>query len=320
MPSHTWQDKLSSRMDKYYKEKTVEESRTKKNRDIYSNPMEDAFEDLSLTSNISVIDADIENLDLEKLKEYLDERYKKEEKPKIDPIDEFEEEAEEELVDTKEYDLKRIIEEAHKNKEVDYDKDRFKKLRDTQYDILKNLNIEKNDEFDVKTLEEDKTLDASEKEDEGGLFYDLIGNDNTEVMAPTPDEKLATSEIKDFVEENIEKIETEEAEKTKEIENDDEETQKDSVEVKPSLNEEIEKTLKLSKKQIEEAEEIEKSSKDDDEENLNNTQNNHHNDCKHNPNNKFLIIHNSSLHHPRAKARLFIFSYFSLIKYYYLDL
>ena len=259
-------------MDKYYKEKTFEESRTKKNKDIYNKHMEDAFEDLSLTSNISVIDTDIENLDLEKLKEYLDERYKKDEKPKIDPIDDIEETVEDELIDTKEYDLKRIIEEAHKNKETNYDRDRFKKLRDTQYDILKNLNIDKNGEFDVKTIEEN-TPDSDEEEN--GLL-DLIADGDTEVMAPV-EEKPKEETTEEKKDDDAKDTKEEEKEDNLEVKSEDDEPNDESTkvveedEIKPSLNDEIEKTLKLSKKQIEDAEVEEEATK---EEELSNTENN----------------------------------------------
>ena len=62
-----------------------------------------------------------------------------------------EEEIEEKLVDTKEYDINSILEKARKTQNVDYEKERLKKVHDTQYDILKNLNInsDQDDEIDV---------------------------------------------------------------------------------------------------------------------------------------------------------------------------
>lgn len=219
-------------MDKYYKEKTLEESRTAKNKEIYNNSGEEEYDKLSLTSNISILDTDTTNLDIEKLKQLLDEKYSNNRSKKKVESDDIEEREPEKLDDTKEYDLKKIIEKAHNNKSSDYDVERFKKLRDTQYDILNSLNLDRKTEPEIEeslTVEEAnlmnliKTVNGNAIKKEqiedttaNDLMDDLKGDDNTEVLAPVVEEEIT---------ENLGKK-------------------------KPTIIEELEKTKQLNKKAI----------------------------------------------------------------------
>ena len=245
---------MSSRMDKYYKENVLEESRTSRNKDIYDSRDEKVFEDLSLTSNISIIDADIENLDIDKLKDYLDERYNKGEQKinKEEPINV--EKKEKDLIDTKEYDLKKVIEEAHKNKESDYDKDRFRKLRDTQYDILKNLKIEKDKEFEVRDLK-------SETEELENNLEEKIETNTEEEVSP---KKLEATSETDLFADLLGSDDTEKINRIEEIEPEDEEEKEIEEDYKkPSLNEEIEKTIKLRKEDLKKEKELIEETKEE---------------------------------------------------------
>lgn len=251
---------MSTRMDKYYRKDREEiESRTQKNSKMYASVTDDEYEKVNLTNNVSIIDTEsLDNLDVEKIKEILNEKYKeKKEKPKpsdfreslesdIDPID---------MEDTKEYDLKKVLESAHKNKKPDYDRERFAKIREQEYDILKSLNIDKKKEEIVS--EENLTVDEANlmnliktvnynaekfkensgvensKTDEGELLSDLIGNDGTEVLEPVTFE-------------------------------DDVEPDK-----KPTIVEELERTKQLSKIELEDAiDELHKSQDEKIEENI----------------------------------------------------
>lgn len=221
-------------MDKYYKENTLEESRTTKNRDIYEKVKEEDFDKLSLTSNISILDTDTTNLDIEKLKNLLEEKYTKPKRSAPSMDEEETSTKSEDAEDTKEYDLKKVIEDAHKNKDVDYDKERFKKLRDTQYEILNSLDLNRSDEPVIEeslTVEEanlmnliktvnDNSLKAKQNA-EDDLMSSLKGGDDTEVMKPL-----------DFEDDDDE---------------DEEEVHNDK---KPTILEELEKTKRLSKTEI----------------------------------------------------------------------
>ncbi|HBA37898.1 MAG TPA: hypothetical protein DCY94_04165 [Firmicutes bacterium] len=207
---------MSTRMDKYYIE-TEEETpkRTAKNRDYYREVSDEEIERVNLTNNVSVLDASLEDLDIDKLKVMLEEKYREKEKP-TDTLEMDLEPKREDKEDTKEYDLKKVLETAHKNKKTDYDRDRFTKVHEQEYDILKSLNIEKKEtpkEEDAMSVEDanlmnliktvnynaEKFKKASEDK-ETSLLADLIGDENTEVFAPIafgeeePDHKLTVVE------------------------------------------------------------------------------------------------------------------------------
>jgi len=89
------------------------------------------------------------------------------------------------------------LKEAREEKEVDYEKERLKKIRDTQYDILKNLDIKEENESkaaDTKTKEELLNLINTITENELNktkidneldpldILTDLKGDENTVVM------------------------------------------------------------------------------------------------------------------------------------------
>lgn len=221
---------MSTRMDKYYKEETLEDSRTNRNRSIYKKVEQTDYEKLNLNNNISVIDADADNLNINELRKILDDKYAK----KRRQIEEEQVEPEQNLENTKEYDLKKMIDEAHKNKNEDYDKERFKKLRETQYDILNSLDLNRiqkpaqeeqlTDEENelmtlIKTIDENSLKRDQIKKKETELLDDLKGNDDTEVLEP--------------------------------VSFDDDDTLKNGK--KPTLVEELEKTKQLSKKEIADA-------------------------------------------------------------------
>lgn len=211
---------MKTRMDKYYKEDSLEESRTMRNKEKYSDITESDLEKLDLTSNISILGANADSLDIEKLKKILDEKYSKNEK-KVYLSEEDENSLENE--DTKEYDLNKILEEAHKNKNDDYDAVRFKKLRETQYEILNNLDLSRKEEPEVEealTVEEANLMNLIKTVNENSLkrgknldlMSDLKGDEYTEVLDPIVEDDYTSK--------------------------------------KPSLVEELEKTIKLSKNEI----------------------------------------------------------------------
>jgi len=210
-------------MDKYYNEENIEESRIERNKNKYSKLDEEDLEKLDLTSNISVLGANVDNLDIEELKALLSQKYTKEIKDV--PID-SEEDFEVDLENTKEYDLKKVLEEAQTNNKVDdYEAIKLKKLKETQYEILNNLDLSRKNEPEIeKPLSEEETQlinliktvneNSLKRVKEMDLLSDLKGSEHTEVLAP--------------------------------IDMDD-----DYSINKPTLVEELEKTIKLSKKDIE---------------------------------------------------------------------
>lgn len=105
-----------------------------------------------------------------------------------------------ELEQTKEYDINAILEKAREEKEVNYEKERLKKVRDTQYDILKNLDFEEEKELEPKAsdsktkdelLELINTITENElqktKLDPLDILSDLKGDENTMVLGAKED-------------------------------------------------------------------------------------------------------------------------------------
>lgn len=154
---------MKTRMEKYYTEQipTVSSTRANKNKELYKEVNTTELKDFNLNSNVSVLGDNSSNIDLGKVKDLLDEKYQKEPKRELNikkveplPIETMD------LDETREYDINAILAQAKETKEVDYEVDRLKKVRNTQYDILNNLDLEKTvqDEEDF-TQEQAKLMD-----------------------------------------------------------------------------------------------------------------------------------------------------------------
>lgn len=139
---------MNSRMDKYAETPNLK-SRTERNKDLYEQIKNSEIEKFDIHSNATVIEEDVNKIDVDKIRDMLDKRYRDSiPKRSLRVKDDIEEEKEDKLVDTKEYDINAILEKAKKSQNVDYEKERLKKVHDTQYDILKNLNINNQNEDD----------------------------------------------------------------------------------------------------------------------------------------------------------------------------
>ena len=144
---------MKTRMDKYTETPNLK-SRTEKNKNLYEQIKNTEIDKYEVSSNARVIEEDVNSIDVNKIKDMLDRQYRNELGRKTILEKEVEEIVEEKLVDTKEYDINAILDKAKKTQNVDYEKERLKKVHDTQYDILKNLNInEKQDEEIIETEE-----------------------------------------------------------------------------------------------------------------------------------------------------------------------
>ena len=174
-----------SRMNKYYdnnvstkREEGVSFSRTKRNQALYKEVSSLELEEFDLNSNSSVIVNNTKNISLDEIKDILDEKYK--ENPRNKSFGDTDEIAlpSINLDETREYDINTILEKAKQTKEVNYEEDRLKKVRNTQYDILKNLDIMNNEEeIEEEDLVEEKPTDrrpTPNKEKEEQKLLDLI--------------------------------------------------------------------------------------------------------------------------------------------------
>lgn len=204
---------MSSRMDKYYENNEFVGSRTKRNEQLYQEINQSDLEDINLSSNAHVIGESENNIDINKIKELLEKKYYDEQK-KVNAIV-IPDEIEEDNVDieaTKEYDINAILEKAKVGKDVDYERERLKRIHDTQYDILKSLDLEKSKESKVASNKEDliqliNTITEKEMTRELNpldILTDLKGSENTIVFDGIAKE-IQKQEIKETVKEEVKK-------------------------------------------------------------------------------------------------------------------
>ena len=153
---------MQSRMDKY---NTRTNSRTQKNKALYEELKNGVLNNFDVNSNVSIISYSTDSIDVAKLKMMLDKKYRDDSQRRkaIEMPDYPEPVVEEYLVDTKEYDINAILEKAKKGKNVDYNKERLKKIREAQYEILNNLDLE------LKKVEEGKRNVAIREEESEDL-------------------------------------------------------------------------------------------------------------------------------------------------------
>lgn len=190
---------MKTRMQKYYDEDTKTLLREQKNEHLYNN-MENLEDiDYKIDNNATILQNNATNIDVEHIKRILDNRYKETPKRRSIVIEEQPEEPIINLDETREYDINTILQKARSEKEDNYESERVKKLRDTQFDILTSLDIpeekkdnqpkENNELMDlINTItarelitKENKKKD-SEDIDPLDILTELKGDDNTIVV------------------------------------------------------------------------------------------------------------------------------------------
>lgn len=137
---------MQSRMDKYNAESNTIKTRTQRNSELYSDIKNSMITEFDINSNVSIIENDTDDvINVKNVRNFLNDKYS-DNAPKRKSIqipsydnEEFERNINE---DTKEYDINAILKKAKEGKNVDYTKERLKKVRDTQYEILNNLDLE----------------------------------------------------------------------------------------------------------------------------------------------------------------------------------
>lgn len=148
-----WGDSMLSRMERYYKSSASVQRRTKRNEDLYKKIYEDA--EYTNIEGITSIEKTNE-IDLSKIKELLNkEKDEKENKEALEKRKElltlhtqsldFEDEK-------RNYDIRDVLDKA-KSKRSNVG-DQYYSLRNTQYNILKKINLK--EELDKQEPEEDE--------------------------------------------------------------------------------------------------------------------------------------------------------------------
>ena len=197
---------MKTRMDKYAETPNLK-TRTEKNKDLYEQIKNADIDKFEVSSNAKIIEEDVNLIDVNKIKDILDKQYR-EELGRRTILEQNEVLVEEEnIFNTKEYDINVILENARKNQNVDYEKERLKKVHDTQYDILKNLNINDKHNDEIEDTEENimnfintiTNLELKHKESCGNttaldLLSDLSDNDTETVYKTMELDKEMISE------------------------------------------------------------------------------------------------------------------------------
>ena len=182
---------MQTRMEKYYDHDDLKVPlREEKNISLYENINNYEVDDYKIESNATVIDHDAQNIDVEKIKKILDTKYNKEPKRRSIVIEDEPNVPNIDLDDTREYDINAILEKARSEKEDNYEQERLKKVRDTQYDILNSLDLDTNkeekpqDEELVNLINTINMHELDTKKEEINpldILTDLKGDDNTVV-------------------------------------------------------------------------------------------------------------------------------------------
>ena len=211
---------METRIDKYNESRSM--SRVAKNSDLYKEINDSALDNFSVRSNATVIGNQEKEIDVEQIKKILDKRYNSAPRRRSIRIEPQEEVSRVSVDDTKEYDLTKVLEKAKDEKVETYEESRAKKLRNTQYDILNNLNLDGKEETEEKKIDPEENLmnlintitinEAKKKEnakediDPLDILIDLKGEDNTQVYDSITSVTTIT-EVKEKEKENKDKEE-----------------------------------------------------------------------------------------------------------------
>ena len=154
---------MQSRMDKY-NDTTVFTSRVEKNRALYEEVKNSSINDFDIEDNTKLMDNNSSRIDAGNLRNLLDNDYLDNTPKRKSIFIENEHDEKEKVQDTKEYDINAILRKAKEGKDINYNKERLRSVRQTQYEILNNIDLTKTDESEKnyqkkKKVEEDNLMD-----------------------------------------------------------------------------------------------------------------------------------------------------------------
>ena len=263
---------METRVDKY-SNKVM--SRTEKNHHLYEEISNNDITTFDVNSNTEVLGNNSDVIDVAKLRDMLDKKYREEpKKNKLAKFNEHDDNKNINLDETKEYDINKFMDKAKENKkEEDYEIERLKKLKNTQFDILNNLDLPKLNEEEIpeskvaskdesdKLMELINTINITEATNKNkdmnplDILSDLKGNEDTRVFGAQELQEIEDSSASIPLDKILEKVE----EKETEIEEIEEEEENIPVE---EPKEEVDKTFftasnKLSKKDFDDFKDLE---------------------------------------------------------------
>ena len=216
-------------MEKYENNSLESMSRTKRNQDIYNVSDMSELSRIKTNTNVSVIADASKEIDIEKIKKYIENMNSDSEEHKKRISIELPEEHEEQIKEKveKDYDINSVLERARGKRETDYEIERHRKLNSNGYDILKSIQIREESDEDktepidelntqektivelIQNIQNNKSQEKSTKDDTEDLFGELMGkNENTIVMAPIDNEEKNNENIKEALLNITEDLET----------------------------------------------------------------------------------------------------------------
>ena len=226
---------MNTRMAKYEQDEEVKiPSRVKKHAELYEEINNKEINNFTIKSNATVIGNQEQEIDIEKIKKILDTRYKDAPKRRSIRIEREDTEEEKEETPTKEYDLNLFLEKAKDEKTESYEEVRAKKLRDTQFDILKNLHIDDDDDSEEETPTYEKKGPRPEDNDLLNLINTITINESKEKAKAEAKEETAEEANENLIAEadevlpKEEKIDASSTDSLEEIKNEIEKVEKTS--------------------------------------------------------------------------------------------
>lgn len=217
---------METRIKKYNESSSM--SRVAKNTDLYKQINDSELDNFNVHSNATIIGNQDREINLEQIKKILDKRYNNAPQRKSIRIEPQEEVTRLDNEDTKEYDLTKVLEKAKDEKVETYEENRAKKLRNTQFNILNNLNIddEKKEENEEKKYNPEENLmnlintitinEAKKREEKKDdvdpldILTDLKGDDDTQVYESVKTSVTSITEIKEKEDNNNKETKKEE--------------------------------------------------------------------------------------------------------------
>lgn len=169
---------MNSRMERYnsnYEDDNTAlnetPSRVQRNNNLYQDIRTSDLSRVRSDDNVRVIDNAGKTIDIDKIRRYVNEINEQPRSNRRSVFVPTQEDVRREDNNSKpkDYDLNSVLEKAKQSREIDYDRERYKKLRDTQYDILNKL-----DTYQVKDEIEDDLLTLDDFNTEEKTVIDLI--------------------------------------------------------------------------------------------------------------------------------------------------
>ena len=204
---------METRIKKYNESNNM--SRVAKNEDLYKQINNSELDNFNVHSNATIIGNQEKEIDVEQIKKILDKRYNNAPQRKSIRIEPQEVVSRLDHEDTKEYDLTKVLEKAKDEKIETYEENRAKKLRNTQFNILNNLNIDDSKNEDTKEKEYNPeenlmnlintiTINEAKKREEKkesvdplDILTDLKGDEDTQVYESMETSVTSITEIKE---------------------------------------------------------------------------------------------------------------------------